>query len=162
MKLHHYTTEVTWEGNLGKDTSGYTGYSRDHVIQVSEKMPIPGSSDPSFRGDPKKHNPEELFLSSLSSCHMLWYLHLCSEHKILVVSYTDKASGVMKEHPDGSGQFKNVTLRPRVVIRDPAQIEKARQLHQSARKHCFIANSCNFPIEHEPDISALTQSKEGV
>ncbi len=64
---------------------------------------ISGSSDPAFLGDPEKYNPEELLLSSISSCHMLWYLHLCTSHNVVVTTYFDHAEGVMEELENGSG-----------------------------------------------------------
>lgn len=154
MKEHHYQCEVIWEGNRGLDTSSYTSYSRAHSIRANGKNhEIQGSSDPAFRGNPERYNPEELFLSSLSSCHMLWYLHLCSEQGILVESYTDEPRGIMQESENGSGKFISVTLFPKVVIRNESHKDLALTLHKEARKKCFIANSCNFEISHSPSIS---------
>src|SRR5882757_6289725 len=149
-KEHHYTTSLTWTGNKGEGTASYKAYDRDHVIEVNGKPVIPGSSDPSFRGSPQRYNPEELFVSSLSSCHMLWYLHLCSVNNIVVTAYRDEAKGIMMEKADGSGYFKEVTLYPIVTLTDSTRIDRARELHHEANKLCFIANSCNFPIRHEP------------
>ncbi len=108
------------------------------------------SSDPSFRGDKSKHNPEELLVASLSSCHMLWYLHLCSDAGIVVTSYQDAATGTMEENPDGSGQFTEVVLHPVVELTDAAKAGLARELHHKVSQMCFIARSCNFPVKHEP------------
>jgi organic hydroperoxide reductase OsmC/OhrA len=101
-------------------------------------------------GDKSKYNPEELFLSSLSACHMLWYLHLCSEHKIIITEYADNATGIMEESENGSGRFTEVTLNPKVKVADKKMIAKANDLHKEANKMCFIANSCNFKIRHNP------------
>ena len=151
-KTHHYTTSLTWTGNKGEGTASYKAYDRDHVHSVAGKPDIPGSSDPSFRGNPSRYNPEELLVASLSSCHMLWYLHLCSVNNIVVVDYRDKAEGIMMEKADGSGYFKEVTLRPVVTITDAARMEKAKELHHEANKYCFIAQSMNFPVHHEPEL----------
>jgi organic hydroperoxide reductase OsmC/OhrA len=151
MKEHHYKTTVNWVGNLGTGTSNYRAYSRNHDIIAEGKPTIPASSDPFFRGDPDRYNPEELLLASLSSCHMLWYLHLCSVNSVTVVEYTDKATGIMAEMEDGGGYFKEVTLRPEVMVTDAAMIAKANSLHHEANKLCFIANSVNFPVHHQPD-----------
>lgn len=148
MKKHHYTLQMTWTGNLGKGTKTYTGYSRDHEIKIAGKPTILGSSDPSFRGDPTRYNPEELFLSSLSTCHMLWYLHLCSVNKIILTHYEDMPQGVMVEAEDGSGYFESVTLHPKVRIEDANQVALAKSLHQQAGKYCFIANSVNFKLAY--------------
>ena len=140
MKNHHYKVDIKWTGNSGEGTSNYTAYERSHTISVNEKDFIYGSSDPAFRGDKTKYNPEELFVASLSTCHMLWFLHLCSDEKIIVIDYTDNATGIMQETPDGGGRFTEVT----------SMIEKANKLHHAANKLCYIANSCNFPIHHKP------------
>lgn len=153
MKIHTYTTEIIWTGNSGEGTIDYRSYSRSHQIKSDGKPVIMGSSDPSFMGDSSKYNPEELFLASLSSCHMLWYLHLCSENDIVVTAYRDEPSGTMREERNGSGQFESVLLKPIVVISTPEKSDLARMLHHEAGEKCFIANSCNFPVKHEPVIS---------
>lgn len=149
---HHYQVTITWTGNLGKGTAGYTAYSRDHTILAADKPVILGSSDPAFRGDAKRYNPEELFLASLSNCHMLWYLHLCAEAGIEVTAYTDAARGNMQTDPDGSGRFTRVVLYPVVTVTDSAKALLALELHQRAHQFCFIANSVNFPVVHQPEI----------
>jgi len=150
-KTHHYTTDLRWTGNKGEGTVNYKTYDRDHIHSVAGKPEIPGSSDPSFRGNRERYNPEELLVASLSSCHMLWYLHLCSVNNIVVVDYRDRAEGLMMEKPDGSGYFKEVILRPVIAITDASRIEKATALHHEASKLCFIANSMNFPVHHQPE-----------
>src|SRR6201996_2477687 len=95
---HRYKIATCWTGNLGAGTSAYTAYSRNHELSAPGKNgAILGSSDPAFRGDASRYNPEELLLASLSSCHMLWYLHLCSEAGVSVLEYEDEASGTMTE-----------------------------------------------------------------
>lgn len=153
MKNHHYKTTITWTGNEGTGTSAYKAYSRAHDITIEGKPKISASSDPAFSGDRAKYNPEELFLASLSSCHMLWYLHLCSEAGIIVIAYSDSATGLMIETADGSGRFTEVILHPNVVISDASMINKANALHHEANKKCFIANSCNFPVLHQAECS---------
>ncbi|HEY8968760.1 MAG TPA: OsmC family protein, partial [Puia sp.] len=124
-KTHHYTTILTWTGNKGEGTSSYRAYSRDHILSVAGKPDLPTSSDPSFRGNPARYNPEELLVASLSSCHMLWYLHLCSVNDIVVVDYQDRAEGIMMEKEDGCGYFKEVILRPVITITNPTRVERA-------------------------------------
>ncbi|CAM1361314.1 Stress-induced protein [Tenacibaculum sediminilitoris] len=152
MKKHNYKIKVEWTGNEGNGTLNYKSYKRDHKIIAPGKYgEIKGSSDPSFLGDQTRYNPEDLFLSSLSACHMLWYLHLCSVHKIIVTDYVDNATGIMEETENGSGKFTEVTLNPIVKIIDENMIPKANELHHEANKMCFIANSCNFKIGHNPN-----------
>lgn len=148
-RQHNYKTNIQWTGNRGEGTVGYRAYDRSHRISAASKPVIEASSDPAFLGDAAKYNPEELLLASLSSCHMLWYLHLCSDNGIVVVDYKDEATGIMLETVTG-GHFTEVVLHPVVSITDKTKIERANQLHHDANKHCFIANSCNFPVKHEP------------
>lgn len=152
MRHHHYKTTIEWTGNKGSGTSNYRDYERSHTISVENKPTIEGSSDPAFRGDKTKYNPEEMLLSSLSSCHMLWYLHFCSEAGIIVTDYIDIATGIMEEGSNGSGRFTEVVLQPVVTITDETQIEKAKELHTKANEFCFIANSVNFPVKHASEI----------
>jgi organic hydroperoxide reductase OsmC/OhrA len=148
MKEHHYSLKMTWVGNTGEGTKSYQSYSRNHIYAGVGKPEFPGSSDPSFRGDPSRYNPEELLVATLSSCHMLWYLHLCSVNGITVESYEDQPEGTMVEAENGSGHFTKVLLKPRVKI-STGSIAKADQLHHEAHTMCFIANSVNFPVECE-------------
>lgn len=148
-KKHTYNSKLTWTGNQGEGTKNYKGYDRSYKVQVEGKPLIEGSSDPAFMGDPAKYNPEELFLFSLTSCHMLWYLHLCSVEGIVVTDYQDNAEGTMIEEVDGSGAFTEVTLRPEVTITDMSKKELALQLHHKANQMCFIANSCKCAVKHE-------------
>jgi organic hydroperoxide reductase OsmC/OhrA len=149
-RSHNYNLTVKWTGNKGTGTSDYRAYERSHIIEAENKVDIAGSSDPAFRGDKTKHNPEELLLASLSSCHMLSYLHVCVINGIVVVDYTDNATGTMVETPDGSGHFTEAMLNPQVIVKDSSMIEKANQLHHKAGELCFIANSVNFPVRHNP------------
>ena len=156
-KTHDYHITTEWTGNLGSGTANYRAYSRNHQISAAEKTaPIHGSSDPHFRCDGARYNPEELLVASLSTCHMLWVLHLCADAGIVVTAYTDAATGVMVENEDGSGQFSRVLLRPRMTIGNSARIEEARALHARAHQFCFIARSVNFPVEHEPVVTGAT------
>lgn len=152
MKHHTYEVRVKWTGSDGEGTKTYTSYRRAHTISAEGKVPIQGSSDPSFRGDPTRYNPEELLVASLSSCHMLWYLHLCSANGVTVLDYQDAAQGLMEEHEDGSGEFVRVLLRPHVKILAGDDRTKARGLHSAAHSLCFIARSVKFPVEVAPEI----------
>lgn len=147
---HRYTLEMEWTGNRGTGTSEYRAYSRDHVYRAPRKPEIAGSSDPTFRGDRSRYNPEELLVAALSSCHMLWYLHLCADHGIVIESYVDRPEGVMCEE-GGEGQFTRVTLRPAIRI-SKGEVATAVKLHHEAHRLCFVARSVNFPVLCEPDV----------
>jgi len=86
---------------------------------------------------------------------MLWFLHLASAKGIVVVDYTDKATGVMIENEDGSGYFESVTLNPVVTIKDPSRIDETNDMHQQSNKYCFISNSLNFKVKHNPICNAI-------
>lgn len=152
MKTHHYQSKVVWTGNTGTGTGDYKNYERSHNIIIENKTLIEGSSDPAFRGNKNRHNPEDLLLSSLASCHMLWYLHFCAVNHVIVEAYTDYAEGIMTEEEDGKGRFTSVTLHPDVVVSSESMVERALDLHQKASEYCFIANSVNFPVRHLPRI----------
>ena len=149
-KHHKYETTVRWTGNLGTGTTGYKDYARNHEISAPGKPVIPGSSDPAFRGDASRYNPEELLVASLSTCHMLWYLHLSAVNKVVVLDYQDNATGTMEEAADGGGRFIEVTLQPLVTVTAESDLETAKRLHREAHEKCFIANSVNFPVLCEP------------
>lgn len=151
---HSYRALLAWTGNRGTGTSAYEAYDRDYEISVPGKTPIAGSSDPAFRGDAARYNPEDLLVASLAACHMLWYLHLCSEAGIVVTSYEDDASGEIETGADGGGEFISVTLRPEVIVdNDSELLEQAHALHAEAHGKCFIARSVSFPVTCEPEIS---------
>lgn len=151
-KQHTYTVETAWTGNLGRGTRDYRAYSRDYEIRAAGKPPIAGSSDPAFRGDADRYNPEELLVSALSACHMLWYLHLCAVTGVIVLAYVDQAAGTMIETPDGGGRFAEVVLRPTVTIQRGDDAATAERLHEEAHRLCFIANSVNFAVGCQPTI----------
>jgi len=149
-RTHTYDTVVTWTGNRGSGTSGYREYDRSCDLAAPGRPVIAGSSDPLFRGDPSRWNPEQLLVASLSQCHLLWYLHLAAEAGVVVTSYVDEAVGTMEEEPGGAGRFTEVVLRPHVTVADDGMIPAAQSLHERANELCFIAQSVNFPVRHEP------------
>jgi len=146
MAAHHYRLAVEWTGNRGTGTSGYRDYERSHVIRADGKPDIAGSSDPAFRGDAARWNPEELLLASASACHKLWYLHLCADAGIVVTAYVDHAEATLN-----GDRFERIVLRPHVTI-SAGDRELAARLHHQAHEECYIAKSVNFPIDCEPSI----------
>jgi organic hydroperoxide reductase OsmC/OhrA len=153
-RLHDYTATVTWTGAGAGSTKTYAGYSREHTIAFDGKdVVLRGSADPVFRGDAALVNPEEMLVAALSTCHLLSYLAFCALEGIEIVSYADRAQGLMSE-TGGAGRFVSVTLEPRVVVAHAPQIERAHALHGVAHEACFIANSVNFPVLHRPQTTA--------
>jgi len=153
-RRHEYRVLNRWSGNLGTGTSSYAAYSRNHELSGdAKKSAIPGSADPLFRGDRERYNPEELLVSAVSACHMLWVLHRCADAGIVVTEYTDEATGEMQERADGSGEFTRVVLRPHMKITDTSRADEVIAIHAKVHEVCAIARSVNFPVEHEPKVS---------
>jgi organic hydroperoxide reductase OsmC/OhrA len=149
-KEHHYTAHVVWTGNTGEGTASYKAYERAHVISAPGKADIAGSSDRNFRGDASRWNPEDLLVVSASTCHMLWYLHLCAVNDVVVLDYRDQAEGVMVEEAKGSGAFSRIVLKPQVRLSASSSEARAHELHHEAHQMCFIANSVKCEIAVEP------------
>ena len=148
MTSHEYSISVTWTGNTGPGTVSGRSYSRDHEVAATGTLPIAGSSDPAFRGDPGRWNPEQLYIASISQCHMLWYLDLAARAGIVVTAYQDHPTGVMVVEPGGAGQFESVTLNPVVTITAESDPSTAEAIHDRVGDYCFIARSIATPIHH--------------
>jgi organic hydroperoxide reductase OsmC/OhrA len=145
---HDYTSRIVWTGNRGEGTAHYRGYDRTWDIATPGKPVVHCSNDPLLGGDPGLPNPEDLLLSALSGCHMLWYLHLASEAGIVVTDYVDEPIGVGESARDGTGRFLRATLRPTITVRAGADLAVADAIHARIHAHCFIARSVNFPVEY--------------
>ncbi|KAA9089943.1 OsmC family protein [Microbacterium radiodurans] len=153
LGVHDYAVRAEWTGNRGTGTSGYRDYDRSVTLTVAGKPELLASSDKPFRGDASRWNPEDLLVSALAECHLLSYLHACVQAGVVVVSYADEATGVMREDGRGGGAFTEVVLHPRVVVADASMVDAATAAHAQANSWCFIANSVNFPVRHEPTIA---------
>jgi organic hydroperoxide reductase OsmC/OhrA len=156
---HDYATVLHWTGNRGSGTSTYRAYGRDCESSAAGRPPILASSDPVFRGDADRWNPELLLVAALSQCHLLSYLHCCATEGVVVTDYRDEASGTMAEDRRGAGSFVEVVLRPWVTVADPEMVELAGSLHGEAAKRCFIAASVSFPVRHQPEIVAQSDRR---
>lgn len=152
MTAHTYELTVTWTGNRGGGTTGVRDYSRDHDVAALGPPVIAGTADPAFLGDPGRWNPEQLFTASIAQCHMLWYLGLCARAGVVVTDYVDQAVGTMTEEGGGKARFSEVLLRPRVTVASADQVERAVALHEKAHEMCFIAQSVNFEVKHDPEV----------
>ena len=150
MKHHAYSSHVRWTGNTGQGTAHYRAYTRDWEVAVPGKPPIPCSNDPLLGGNPALMNPEDLLLSALAACHMLWYLHLAADAGITVTAYEDTPEGTAELAPDGAARFVAAVLRPRITVLPGADLERADAIHGQIHKVCFIARSVNFPVRIEP------------
>ena len=148
--MHDYTSRVIWTGNTGEGTAHYKGYARTWDVAVPGKALIHCSNDPLLGGDPGKMNPEDLLLSALSACHMLWYLHYAAEAGIVVTRYEDTPLGVGEVGRGGAGRFVSAELRPVIWVAPGADMGAAEAIHHRIHEVCFIARSVNFPVTYAP------------
>ena len=150
MGTHDYTSRIVWTGNTGTGTRRYRGYDRTWDIAVPGKAVVPCSNDPLLGGDPSKMNPEDLLLSALSACHMLWYLHYAAEAGVVVTAYEDCPVGTGEIGPGGAGRFTAVELRPLITVVQGADLAIAQAIHHRIHEVCFIARSVAFPVTCVP------------
>ena len=149
-RTHRYEPTVRWTGDRGSGTSGYRAYARDHEVLGAGKPPIPGSSDPAFRGDPERWNPEELLVAALAQCHMLWFLHLAAtarRGRDRLPGHTDR------DHDRAPGRLRRVHRGAAATggaVRAAEMVERVEPLHEQAHRMCFLARSVSFPVRHEP------------
>lgn len=151
MSQHQYTARVIWTGDRGQGTSNYRAYDRTWDIATPGKATLHCSNDPLLGGNSNLHNPEDLLLSSLSACHMLWFLHLAANAGIVVTRYQDDPIGIGETEPNGAGRFLRATLRPTIEIDDMAKRDKADALHHEIHRYCYIARSVSFPVSYEAE-----------
>ncbi|WP_116133063.1 OsmC family protein [Tropicimonas sp. IMCC34043] len=147
---HSYTSRIVWTGNRGEGTASYRAYDRTWDVAIPGKPRLQCSNDPLLGGDPGRMNPEDMLLSALSACHMLWYLHYASDAGIVVTGYEDSPVGLGDLTPDGAGRFVSATLRPRITLRPGADMTEAEAIHHRIHRVCFIARSVSFPVTCEP------------
>ncbi len=160
--MSRHTATVEWE--RGGAPFLDLAYSRRHVVRFDGGHAMPGSSSPHVvrppASDPAAVDPEEAFVASLASCHMLWFLSLAAEAGFVVDRYRDEASGRMGRDADGRIAMLEVVLRPRVTFagaRSPGE-NAHRELHHRAHDACFIANSVRTAVRCEPSIEGAPPS----
>ena len=126
-------------------------YSREHLWTFEGGSEVRASAAPKYLGDPALVDPEEAFVASLSSCHMLTFLALAARDGFVVDDYEDGAVGFMERNAEKRIAITRVVLRPKITWgSEPPNPEQLDQLHENAHKHCFIANSVTTKIEVEP------------
>jgi len=146
---HEYTARVVWTGNRGQGTKNYKGYDRTWNMESPGKPVVACSNEPLLGGDPALYNPEDMLISALSACHMLWFLHLSSDAGIAVQSYQDDPLAIGETDKSGASRFLRATLRPRIVVPEGTDLVEANALHQEVHKYCFIARSVAFPVDYK-------------
>ncbi len=151
--MSHYLATVSWT----RDDNDFLAnkYSRAHSWTFDGGLTMPASPSPHIVkepwSEPANVDPEEAFVASLSSCHMLFFLSIAAEEGVLVNSYTDEAIGVMARNDEGKYAMTEVTLRPHIQF-DPANPPEQSlidNIHHRAHEQCFIANSVRTAITIE-------------
>jgi organic hydroperoxide reductase OsmC/OhrA len=153
---HDFVSDIVWTGNRGDGTRTYRGYDRTWDIAIDGHEVVHCSNDPLLGGDPTRMNPEDLLLSALSACHMLWYLHLASNAGIVVHAYRDRPVGHGETLKSGAGRFVSAVLRPEITVEAGADLAEAAAIHDRVHEFCFIARSVNFPVSYEPTFVEIT------
>lgn len=130
----------------------YDSYNRAHHWEFDGGVEVAASAAPEFRGDPERVDPEEAFVASLASCHMLTFLALAARKRLVVDHYTDHAVGFMEKNGDGKLAITRVVLRPKIEFGgdSPPAKEVVAKLHELSHEQCFIANSVRTSITVEP------------
>jgi organic hydroperoxide reductase OsmC/OhrA len=155
--MSNYGATVAWSRNGAGFVDGR--YSRAHVWQFDGGLEVPASSSPKVvplpYSDPAAIDPEEAFVASLSSCHMLWFLSLAAAKGFVVDSYKDEAFGILEKDAEGKLAMTRVTLRPRAKFNGPSFPTEAdlNDLHHEAHEKCFIASSVKSEVRCEPIVS---------
>jgi organic hydroperoxide reductase OsmC/OhrA len=158
--MSEYTAEISWERDPAQDFLG-NRYSRRHLLRFDGGTEIAGSSAPSSvplpMSDAAAVDPEEAFVASLSSCHMLWFLAIAAKRRFVVDRYVDAAVGVMARNEQGKMAMTRVTLRPAVTFSREHQPSRddLEQLHHKAHEECYIANSVKTAITLEPTLERI-------
>lgn len=147
---HLFKSKLNWSFSTANVKTNNRTYLKSHSITIDGKPDLHVSAAKVFKGNPALHNPEDLVLSSVTSCHMMSYLYVCEQNGIEVVSYSDESEAILEVFDDGSGRITKINLCPKVTIKNKDKKVLALSLHKMANQLCFIANSCNFSIEHFP------------
>jgi organic hydroperoxide reductase OsmC/OhrA len=152
--MANYCAEVIWQ--RGEQDFLGNRYSRKHLLRFDGGLEVPGSSSPHVvplpMSDAAAVDPEEAFIASLASCHMLWFLSIAADQQFCVDSYQDAAIGVMTKNSAGKLFISRVTLRPAVEFSGACQPtrEQIEQMHHQAHEECYIANSVKSEVRCEP------------
>lgn len=158
-ETHAFETRLRWPADPAQMRPPEAAFSRNSVLGGAGKADVAASAPTVFGGDATRYNPEELLLMSLSQCHMLTFLAIAAKKRLTILGYEDRATGTLglgdtgaKHGPPGKMSMQEVVLRPRVTVARGTDLADANAIHDKAHANCFIANSVNFPVRHEPEI----------
>ncbi len=147
-----YEITLNYPADAGQSLPPDPAYTRNSILAAAGKPALAASAPSAHGGDAGRYNPEELMLLSLSQCHMLTYLAIAAKKRIGIIAYTDRATGVLGAGANGKISMQSVTLHPRVTVARGTALADANAIHEKAHAYCFMANSVNFPVNHEPEI----------
>lgn len=149
VATHRYESQLEWDGSTA---AGYRDYDRGHRLRTPPARAELGlSADPSFGGDERRHNPEQLLLAAASSCQLLSFLALAARAGINVVGYADDADALMPAARERM-RITRITLRPRIVVAAGTDESSIIELVERAHEDCFIANTLNAEVVLEPTV----------
>ncbi|MCB2097627.1 MAG: OsmC family protein [Parvularculaceae bacterium] len=139
--MSEHVAEIVWKRET--ESFAYDHYNRGHEWSFDAGVTVPGSAAPAYKGDADRVDPEEAFVASLSSCHMLTFLAIAAKKKLVVDAYADRAVGHMDKNAEGKIAVTSVDLHPHVTFAPGVEVDAAtlKKMHHDAHEHCFIANS---------------------
>ncbi|MFG0283910.1 MAG: OsmC family protein [Phycisphaerales bacterium JB039] len=144
--MAQHTAHIEWERE--SDDFSYQGYTRDHTWQFDNGLTVEASAAPGYLGNKDFIDPEEAFVASVASCHMLTFLAIASKRGLVIDRYIDDAVGVLEKNADGAMAITRIELRPVIEFAggapDAATLD---EMHHKAHRHCFIANSVRTLVE---------------
>ncbi len=147
--MSEHVAEIVWKRET--DSFAYSDYNRTHAWKFDGGIEVKAAAAPAYLGDPSCVDPEEAFVASLSSCHMLTFLAIAAKKKLVVDAYVDRAVGVMEKNEDGRLAITRVTLHPKIEFAPGVEVdaETLAHMHHASHEHCFIANSVKTEVTVE-------------
>lgn len=148
MSEHHMI--LTWKKQT--ESFAYKDYNRDHQWDFGNNLIVKASSAPEFLGNPDCADPERAFAAALSSCHMLFFIAICSKKRLIVTDYVDHASALLEKDADGVLVISKVLLRPQVTFAADVEVvqEAIEKIHHQSHEKCFLARSVKSEVIVEP------------
>ena len=148
---HVFETHLHYPADPNQKLPPEAELSRDNTLGAQGHPDVPGALPPALGGHDRGYSPEDLLILALSECHLLTYLALAQRRGLAVKRYEDRATGRLGKNANGQTQMVEVVLHPRVTVAKGTDVAAAQALHDRAHHHCFIANSVNFAVRHEPE-----------
>ncbi|PQA87780.1 OsmC family protein [Hyphococcus luteus] len=144
--MSEHVADIVWERET--ESFAYDDYNRTHVWRFDNGLEIAAAAAPGYLGDPSCLDPEEAFVASVSSCHMLTFLAIAARKRLTVDAYEDHAVGHMEKNAEGRLAITRVNLHPKIKFADGVEVDAdtLERMHHSAHDQCFIANSVKTEI----------------